>query len=209
MESYHFPQNLKKHDVEKWCCNFMDPVTLVDVEDDQYLYYVLFTSYDYRRNLITLRAKYIILILFHTSTGPYFILLQYVKGPRAGPGPRGPRAPGILPPLPPPLWTALNVPMVQLPLLPTTRWESEEEETRRQSEKMEKTTSTRRGRSQEAEGEASQAQEEEKRLAEKKKTEEERRVREAEEKKQREIEEKRRRLEEAEKKRQAMMAALK
>ncbi|CAB0013329.1 unnamed protein product, partial [Nesidiocoris tenuis] len=28
---------------------------------------------------------------------------QYVKGPRAGPGPLGPRAPGILPPLPPPL----------------------------------------------------------------------------------------------------------
>ncbi|CAB0000964.1 unnamed protein product [Nesidiocoris tenuis] len=27
----------------------------------------------------------------------------YVKGPRAGPGPLGPRAPGILPPLPPPL----------------------------------------------------------------------------------------------------------
>ncbi|CAB0012675.1 unnamed protein product [Nesidiocoris tenuis] len=28
---------------------------------------------------------------------------EYVKGPRAGPGPLGPRAPGILPPLPPPL----------------------------------------------------------------------------------------------------------
>ncbi|CAB0014699.1 unnamed protein product [Nesidiocoris tenuis] len=28
---------------------------------------------------------------------------KYVKGPRAGPGPLGPRAPGILPPLPPPL----------------------------------------------------------------------------------------------------------
>ncbi|CAB0009096.1 unnamed protein product, partial [Nesidiocoris tenuis] len=33
----------------------------------------------------------------------------YVKGPRAGPGPLGPRAPGILPPLPP-LWTALGNP---------------------------------------------------------------------------------------------------
>ncbi|CAB0015268.1 unnamed protein product [Nesidiocoris tenuis] len=31
------------------------------------------------------------------------IILKYVKGPRAGPGPLGPRAPGILPPLPPPL----------------------------------------------------------------------------------------------------------
>ncbi|CAA9997736.1 unnamed protein product [Nesidiocoris tenuis] len=30
-------------------------------------------------------------------------VLKYVKGPRAGPGPLGPRAPGILPPLPPPL----------------------------------------------------------------------------------------------------------
>ncbi|CAA9996988.1 unnamed protein product, partial [Nesidiocoris tenuis] len=29
--------------------------------------------------------------------------INYVKGPRAGPGPLGPRAPGILPPLPPPL----------------------------------------------------------------------------------------------------------
>ncbi|CAB0020284.1 unnamed protein product [Nesidiocoris tenuis] len=32
-----------------------------------------------------------------------YLLLAYVKGPRAGPGPLGPRAPGILPPLPPPL----------------------------------------------------------------------------------------------------------
>ncbi|CAB0020540.1 unnamed protein product [Nesidiocoris tenuis] len=29
--------------------------------------------------------------------------IEYVKGPRAGPGPLGPRAPGILTPLPPPL----------------------------------------------------------------------------------------------------------
>ncbi|CAA9999680.1 unnamed protein product [Nesidiocoris tenuis] len=31
------------------------------------------------------------------------LYMEYVKGPRAGPGPLGPRAPGILPPLPPPL----------------------------------------------------------------------------------------------------------
>ncbi|CAA9993828.1 unnamed protein product [Nesidiocoris tenuis] len=37
----------------------------------------------------------------------FLTFFHYVKGPRAGPGPLGPRAPGILPPLPPPLWTAL------------------------------------------------------------------------------------------------------
>ncbi|CAB0007509.1 unnamed protein product, partial [Nesidiocoris tenuis] len=37
------------------------------------------------------------------GTNRFHSLLSYVKGPRAGPGPLGPRAPGILPPLPPPL----------------------------------------------------------------------------------------------------------
>ncbi|CAB0013568.1 unnamed protein product [Nesidiocoris tenuis] len=41
------------------------------------------------------------IILIVNSTGGF--KFQYVKGPRAGPGPLGPRAPGILPPLPPPL----------------------------------------------------------------------------------------------------------
>ncbi|CAB0008375.1 unnamed protein product [Nesidiocoris tenuis] len=31
------------------------------------------------------------------------IISRKTSGPRAGPGPLGPRAPGILPPLPPPL----------------------------------------------------------------------------------------------------------
>ncbi|CAB0005115.1 unnamed protein product [Nesidiocoris tenuis] len=45
----------------------------------------------------------VIIIVIRHSVVTVDMFTYMFKGPRAGPGPLGPRAPGILPPLPPPL----------------------------------------------------------------------------------------------------------